>query len=581
MNPNTWTKGYELRKRDRSAEITGSERLPAKLPEQHLENTTVTGVTENADSGEIDNNCDLESQRPKDTVCSTKYKGILRFIKAKETVFPMMCKGISRFIKPKDTFRPVKYEEMPPNISLNTHGESNPIELAIYAVIATILQVIVLGWSGFLAFSSFAYRNIFSGSKPLIGFALQAIGTLFLTLGLVLCAGIIDNGCNVQFWSKDGDSQMRTLANDHSANNQSANEKPFNGRDMQLYWIQKQRNVGENSLDPYILYAEELNDKICESHRAEGKSHNYLTNTAVIFGTLRFVVQFQGLRFLNWTCSIAQFFALAIVTFLRARVRRNMTKTPIAIQANNDYILDHLTLALLNRRPSDSEFPNLEAFGSPGLFFAFGVTTIPKLRVIEFEPPFMRKGGHSNRAKLELAKSGSEPPINVQRPNEAKKKLSLAQQALNLRVRLGLIMEWTGPKFQDAIILSNSIETALERLSPTLLFEKKCTVVLQINTFRTMSSVPPTSRPSAQEEIDSLGEDSSQEEVELEIIKDGGKWKVDDAQLEALLSLVSYSTWAAEQNRSQEADEEESSASLESSGHHTKEQSVKNSQSIG
>lgn len=41
----------------------------------------------------------------------------------------------------------------------------------------------------------------------------------------------------------------------------------------------------------------------------------------------------------------------------------------------------------------------------------------------------------------------------------------------------------------------------------------------------------------------------SQEEVELYIIKDGDKWKVDDGQLEALLSLVSYSAWAAEQNK--------------------------------
>ena len=512
MNSNTWTKGYELRKGDKSAEITGSKKLPAKLPEQHLENITVTGVTEDADSGKTDNYCDLESLRPKDTV------------------------------------RPIEHKEMPPNISLNIHGESNPVELARCAFIATMLQVTVLGWSGFLAYSSFTCRHKINGLKPLIGFVLQAIGTMFLTLSLVLCAGIIENGRKVQQWSRFGDSQMRKLAND-----QSANEKPFNRRDMQLYWLQKQHNAGGSSLDPYILYAEELNDKIYESHRAEGKGHNYLTNTAVMFGILGFVAQFQGLRFSNWTCSIAQFVALAIATILRAGVRRNMTKTPIAIQVNNDYILDHLTLALVDKKPSDSKFPNLKAFESPRLFFAFGVNTVPELKAItsESEGQVQSKSGHSNRASLESASSGSEPPVNMQRSTEAKKKLSLAQQALNLRVRLGHITKWTGPKSQEAIILSNTIESALENLSPRILYGKYA-VVLQINIFRTMQYAPPTSRPGSQQQVESYVSSasmpSSQEEVELKLTHEGGKWKVDDAELEALLSLVAYSAWTADQD---------------------------------
>ena len=71
--------------------------------------------------------------------------------------------------------------------------------------------------------------------------------------------------------------------------------------------------------------------------------------------------------------------------------------------------------------------------------------------------------------------------------------------------------------------------------------------------------------------------------MELYIIKDGDRWKVDDAQLEALLSLVSYSAWVAEQNRGnrEETDKGRSPARLDSSGHRVMEQSIKDSRSIG
>ena len=310
-----------------------------------------------------------------------------------------------------------------------------------------------------------------------------------------------------------------------------------------------------------------------------------------MIGLLGFVAQFQGLRFSNWSCSIAQLIALGVATVLRAWVRRSMTKTPVAIPANNDYILAHLTLAIVGRDPSDSIFPHHEAFRSPGLLLRFGISTCPKLRAIVEEPtnsesppttnvqdnskslppmnvqdnskslPPMNVQGNSESPPITnisdnlesppttIVQSDSEsPPItnvqdksesppttnvqdnsesppttNVQDPTEKKKGPNLAQEALNLRVRLGRITKWAGAKSQEAIVLSNSIETAVRRLSPRLPAEygKKCAVVLLVDTY-----LQSTSKP------------DSQEEVELYIIKDGDVWKVDDGQLEALLSLV-------------------------------------------
>ena len=500
---------------------------------------------------------------------------------------------------PEKSISPTDNENLPPNISLNIHGGSNPIELWVCATIATILQTAVLVWSAITAYSSYARkRSQLSGINPSIGFPLQAAGTVLLTLGLFLCAGIIDSASCEQHWPRQTKSRIMTVSRlpsfvratfqapankQRSTVDQSSKQVQLRGRDMQLYWVQKQHTAGDNSFDPYILYAGELKSEVLESHRAEEKGQSdrddasleekpkpyKWTTFAVVIGILGFLAQFQGLRFLNWTCSIAQLIALLVATILRAWVRRSMNKTPVAVPVNNDYILDNLALAIVGKGPSGSDFPSSEALRAPGLSLAFGVTAIPKLRPINIagsKDQGQSGSVYSSRASLQPIDPTSQTLDNVQTSTEIETTPSLAQQALDLRVRLGRLTRWTGAKSQEAINLSNSIEAALERLSPQLPAEYggRYAVVLHVNTYR---NIPHAFR----------------EEVELYIIKDGDRWKVDDAQLEALLSLVSYSAWVAEQNRGkrEETDKGKSPARLDSSGHSVKEQSIKDSRSIG
>ena len=478
--------------------------------------------------------------------------------------------------KPNDT-ADNEYEDMPPNMSLNIHSGSNPVELWVYAIIATGLQIGVLVWSWNTANTSFAQKHNLTASKPLVGLWLQIIGTVLLTLNLIVCAGIIDNGSCERRWSRSGESQLGTLSKLLSsinnkfqalanksglARHQSSKKKPFHHREMQFYWLQKQHTVSDNIFDSHILYAEDLSDYVLESHRVEKScqinqkkgsntkmsnkkmsrlsllkrfprcSGQHLTTFAAVFGILGFVAQFQGLRFSNWTCSVGQLIALGVATILRAWVRRGLTKTPVAIQVDNDYILDHLTLAIVGGKSSGSEFPDPKALRTPGLSLAFGVTTTPKLQPSqkpESKDQMQQKSGTSNLA------------------DSVEKKPSLAQQAINLRARLSRITEWVGPRSQEAIILSNSIETVFERLSPRLPFGKECAVVFQIDTCRAILDAPPTSMPGFPEKVK-----LEEEEVELKITEDGGKWKVDDAEVEALLSLISYSAWAAEKDKNLE-----------------------------
>lgn len=397
------------------------------------------------------------------------------------------------------------------------------------------------------------------------------------------------------------------------------------GRGIQLFWLQKQHTAGDNNFDPYILYAKESTDYVLESHRREShgreshgreshkreshrreshrrpsptvresrqKNHNgernkqimgiplprtfpsynvsrsttiavdnvsRLTTVAVVSGVLAFVAQFQGLRFSNWSCSVAQLIALAAATFLRALVRRDMTKTPGAVPVDNEYMLDHLTVAMVRHGLNGSRSIIPKDFDAPGLSFAFGVTTIPTLRVVS-----ERENDASPGAKPKALSSGSQPSVGAQRPKEDSNRPSLAQQALDLRVRLGQITKWTGAYGQEAVMLANSIETALETLHLQLPGSHKWAVVFPINTCRTLRDALPTLRS------------TDQEEVKLSIMKVGNGWKVDDAQLEALLSLASYSARVTKQiigNRAAREGEKSSSA-LKSSKARTEQPAV-------
>ena len=88
-----------------------------------------------------------------------------------------------------------EHKNMPPNISFNIHNRSNSIEVTIFAVVATGLQIGVLIWSWYVK------RHKWSASKPVAGLWLQTIGTVILTLSLIICAGIIDDGSRERHWS--------------------------------------------------------------------------------------------------------------------------------------------------------------------------------------------------------------------------------------------------------------------------------------------------------------------------------------------------------------------------------------------
>jgi hypothetical protein len=86
-----------------------------------------------------------------------------------------------------------------PNISINLYGEIRPQELALSAVIGTILQAAVLVFSGFIVYSSWGKKKL-GDSDSKAGFPLLAIGTILITISMTLCAQVIDYSTKEERW---------------------------------------------------------------------------------------------------------------------------------------------------------------------------------------------------------------------------------------------------------------------------------------------------------------------------------------------------------------------------------------------
>lgn len=175
VDSDTWSDKYALTPGDRISEHTNSG-IPAKDSRQMPSEPP----PKNANSNDDDRNVDVEAQNPRDL-------GYLSDQKA------LPSNSMLDKRKLTDTVGN-EYKDMPPNISLNIHNESNSTEVMVCAVVATGLQIGVLAWSWH------AKERKLSALKPVVGFWLQTIGTVVLTLSLIVCAGIIDNGSCERCW---------------------------------------------------------------------------------------------------------------------------------------------------------------------------------------------------------------------------------------------------------------------------------------------------------------------------------------------------------------------------------------------
>lgn len=224
-------------------------------------------------------------------------------------------------------------------------------------------------------------------------------------------------------------------------------------------WLQKKQIVNDQTFKPTILIANHprktmitSNRKTTSSHverlRLAKKSriHNRFKSIAdtplqryTLVGTVLafagFVLQFQALRGLNWTISLAQFIAMLVMTVLRSVIRRGLILPPTSKELLEGYELDWLSTTRMRYVAGPSK-----ALGEPSYQYS------------SFEWLLKMNPGRN----FALGGSFSDESLHLHRNLWHQ---SNAQRALMMRRRLGKLTGWDN---------SNEIRAAAEAVCNTI-----------------------------------------------------------------------------------------------------------------
>jgi len=122
---------------------------------------------------------------------------------------------------------------------------------------------------GVLAFDAVVtYRlryNKGSRTVAIYAFPLTCVGTLFLVLGMFLCAYIIEVSTKELRWVLSSDSIA------HGGSGQKISH---------ILWVQKGQTVGDQGFRSYAIYAPSGNAELVTSHRRSGATLNKRTAAA-------------------------------------------------------------------------------------------------------------------------------------------------------------------------------------------------------------------------------------------------------------------------------------------------------------
>ncbi|KAF3168866.1 hypothetical protein TWF751_007621 [Orbilia oligospora] len=233
----------------------------------------------------------------------------------------------------------------PPNISLNILGDpTSKLELVLVAFTTTILQLGVVAFQITITYFSPFNREFTKGGNPPASYAcpLTVAGTLLVMIGMFICAMV------VQLKSRE-DKWLAPASPESDGSN--------------FRWLL--------SLPP-----PETRRKVLYSHFDDKFEYQHfwkVIGTSIsVFG---FVLQFTGLRGMNYLASLVQLGAIGVVTLLRVMIRRHLNDKPQTQQIKNGYELEWMAKRLSrcshwSVRNLIKTSDKLEERGDPGTFDA-------------------------------------------------------------------------------------------------------------------------------------------------------------------------------------------------------------------
>ncbi|TQV91901.1 ankyrin repeat protein [Cordyceps javanica] len=312
-------------------------------------------------------------------------------------------------------------DDAAPNVSLNCHNRHSRYEIILVAVFGVLVQVAVLIYCGFATRSSSLRSNLLKDGKPVKNYAfpLTVSGTIVLTIGVFICGIVVERSTNESYY------------------------KPNHDYDAYVVWLQKDSKISDQEFKPCAIYPTSRRTVITTSRRSTGvqnsdsaqqpgQGHASAITTLKLFTTIGclvslsgFALQFMGLRGSNYTVSIAQFLAMAIMTILRAVVRRGLVEAPEHERLSKGFELDWLASSLRDSQPE-----------------------------------WMARKEDRDRSPETAQVIGPEagPDSENQNSSESSQKEELRASILGIRRQLGNFVNWRGPALNQAVLLSKALK---------------------------------------------------------------------------------------------------------------------------
>ncbi|KAK1766329.1 hypothetical protein QBC33DRAFT_611985 [Phialemonium atrogriseum] len=380
-----------------------------------------------------------------------------------------------------------------PNISLNIRNRATSRETYVVAACGTILQISLLLDSGLTA-TYLSDSNLLQESAPAsYAFPCIAAGTLMLVCGIT--------------------SERRY--------------RPAAGKEARVAWLQRSGTVNDQSFESFAVFPTKAQLVITTSQRViQGRSSTSFgirrlaffreptmemaTLVATVTSLCGFVVQFVGLRGMNWTVSVAQLAATILMAVLRSLVRRNLAESPNSQPLPLGHELDWLAMTLGN--PSNAPWLHPDKYGGD------------EEKRDKYSRPWADHDGWDY---------GIKPLENPRKPAPDYKtaaRHSRAHRAMLIRRDLGALARWRGHTSAEAVALARAIEIVMD----SLVGPDRGTGILTWHLTSMSCDV--------------------QEPIVFRVVRESrsrGLWKASPDEIEAALSLWLYSVCQRE-NRQEE-----------------------------
>ncbi|KAI5803510.1 hypothetical protein DFH27DRAFT_481561 [Peziza echinospora] len=208
-----------------------------------------------------------------------------------------------------------------PNIFLNLRPRKSRLEARLFAALGIAIQVAVFIFAAETTYD-LNYKKA-GRAVPQYAFPLMTAGTVILELGMFLCSYV------VEWYTKEGVWEF--------GENENAS----------LLWLQKGANVNDQVFGSYAIFAKGKRDSILTSrlyanHSGHSNFLQSLVVTATIVSLFGFVIQFIGLRGMNWSTTVAQLVATMAMVVVRAWIRRGLALRPTVRNTPPGHELDWL-----------------------------------------------------------------------------------------------------------------------------------------------------------------------------------------------------------------------------------------------